>query len=178
MKTRSKTGIAILGLAVAAACGTGVAAAHTLGAAAATATPRCEVRNLKLAPPRSSGAAGSIGLLFTFTNNGRTTCHIFGFPGMRLENKHHRAMSTTVIRGTSVVVPFEPENTVRIAPGRRASFFAGYSDVPTGNEKCPTSAYVQVTPPNDYRQLTVAMGATACGGRITVSPVVPGVPRI
>jgi hypothetical protein len=177
MQRRSKSAVAILGLAAAVACGTGVAAAHTQSAATASNTPRCEVRNLKLAPPQSNGAAGSIGLLFTFTNRGPATCRMFGFPGMRLLNRHRNAMSTTVIRGTSTVVPFEPENAVLVAPGRRASFFAGYSDVPTGHQTCPRSAYAQVTPPNDFKQLTVALSATACGGVITVSPVVPGVPR-
>jgi Protein of unknown function (DUF4232) len=177
MQRRSRSGVAILGLAAAVACGTGVAAAHTLSAGAAGTTPRCEVRNLRLAAPRSDGAAGSIGLRFTFRNRGPATCRLYGFPGMRLENAHRKAMSTTVIRGTSTVVPFEPENAVLVAPGGRASFFAGYSDVPTGSQTCPRSAYIQVTPPNDYKQLTVPLSATACGGVITVSPVVPGVPQ-
>jgi hypothetical protein len=145
------------------------------GATAHAATHRCERRQLSLAPPSSNGAAGSVGLRFTFTNTSATACHLFGFPGMRLLS-HGRALPTTVIRGTSNVVPFEPENRVTLAPGGRASFFAGYSDVPTGSQSCPTSTGANVWAPNDFRSIRVHFPAMACGGRITVSPVVPGQP--
>jgi hypothetical protein len=154
------------------AAGVGVARA---GATAHAATHRCERRQLSLAPPSSNGAAGSVGLRFTFTNTSATACHLFGFPGMRLLS-HGRALPTTVIRGTSNVVPFEPENRVTLAPGGRASFFAGYSDVPTGSQSCPTSTGANVWAPNDFRSIHVRFAAQACGGRITVSPVVPGKP--
>jgi hypothetical protein len=154
------------------AAGVGVARA---GATAHAATHRCERRQLSLAPPSSNGAAGSVGLRFTFTNTSATACHLFGFPGMRLLS-HGRALPTTVIRGTSNVVPFEPENRVTLAPGGRASFFAGYSDVPTGSQSCPTSTGANVWAPNDFRSIHVRFPAQACGGRITVSPVVPGKP--
>ena len=87
-----------------------------------------------------------------------------------------RPLATTVIRGTSNVVPPEPERTVTLAPGGRASFFAGYSDVPTGNQRCPSSTGANVWAPNDFRSIRAHFPASACGGRITVSPVVPGRP--
>jgi len=158
------------------AAGAGVARAGAASHAAA-ATHRCERRQLSLAPPASNGALGSIGLRFTFTNTSATACHLFGFPGIRLRHRDGRPLPTTVVRGTNVVVPFEPERTVTLAPGGRASFFAGYSDVPTGNQRCPSSSLAQVWAPNDFRSSTVPMRATACGGVITVSPVVPGRPR-
>jgi hypothetical protein len=154
------------------AAGVGVARA---GATTHAATHRCDRRQLSLAPPSSNGAAGSVGLRFTFRNTSATACHLFGFPGIRLLS-HGRALPTTVIRGTSNVVPFEPENTVTLAPGGRASFFAGYSDVPTGSQKCPTSTGADVWAPNDFRSIHVRFPAQACGGRVTVSPVVPGRP--
>jgi hypothetical protein len=155
------------------AAGVGVARAGATPHAAAT--HRCERRQLSLAPPSSNGAAGSVGLRFTFRNTSATACHLFGFPGIRLLS-HGRALPTTVIRGTSNVVPFEPENRVTLAPGGRASFFAGYSDVPTGSQKCPTSTGANVWAPNDFRSIHVRFPAQACGGRVTVSPVVPGRP--
>jgi len=154
------------------AAGVGVARA---GATPHAATHRCDRRQLSLAPPSSNGAAGSVGLRFTFRNTSATACHLFGFPGIRLLS-HGRALPTTVIRGTSNVVPFEPENRVTLAPGGRASFFAGYSDVPTGSQKCPASTGANVWAPNDFRSIHVRFPAQACGGRVTVSPVVPGRP--
>ncbi len=153
----------------------GVARAGATPHATAATTHRCERRQLSLAKPSSNGALGSVGLRFTFTNTSATACHLFGFPGIRLLS-HGKALPTTVIRGTSNVVPFEPKNRVTLAPGRRASFFAGYSDVPTGNQKCPTSTGADVWAPNDFRSIHVRFPAQACGGRITVSPVVPGKP--
>src|SRR5690242_673542 len=157
------------------AAGVGVARAGATPHAAAT--PRCERRQLSLARPSSNGAAGSVGLRFTFRNTSATACHLFGFPGIRLVS-HGRALPTTVIRGTSNVVPFEPENWVTLAPGGRASFFAGYTDVPTGGQKCPASAGANVWAPNDFRRIHVRFPAQACGGRVTVSPVVPGRPAL
>jgi len=60
-----------------------------------------------------------------------------------------------------------------LAAGATAYFNVGYSDVPTGSETtCPASAQLEVTPPNDFTQLTVAFQATACNhGTLTVSPV-------
>ena len=171
--SRALTLIGILAVAAGTALvATGVARA---GATQQATTHRCLRRQLTLATPSSNGALGSVGLRFTFTNRSATACRVFGFPGMRLLS-HGRALPTTVVRGTSNVVPFEPENTVTLAPGGRASFFAGYSDVPTGNQRCPSSTGANVWAPNDFRSIRVHFPATACGGRITVSPVVPGRP--
>lgn len=153
----------------------GVARAGATPHTAATTTHRCLRRQLTLAPPSSNGALGSVGLRFTFTNRSATACHLYGFPGVRLV-RHGRGLPTTVIRRTSNVVPPEPERTVTLAPGGRASFFAGYSDVPTGTQRCPSSTGADVWAPNDLRSIRVHFPATACGGRITVSPVVPGRP--
>jgi hypothetical protein len=163
--------VVLLGLATAVVCGTGAAAAHTLGRHTAGPTPRCLHRNLRLTPPQSNGAAGTIRLRFVFRNVGSATCSFFGYPGMRLVNKHGHKLPTTVIRA-----PATPQ-TVLVAPGRRASFYARYSDVPTGTETCPAATSALGWPPNDYRTLAARFPfpAQACGGRITVLPVVGGV---
>jgi hypothetical protein len=174
--SRAPSTIAILAaLAGTALVAAGAARAGAAPHAAAATTHRCLRRELTLAPPSSNGALGSVGLRFTFTNRSSTACHLFGYPGMRLL-RHGRALATTVIRGTSNVVPPEPERTVTLAPGGRASFFAGYSDVPTGNQRRPASTGANVWAPNDFRSIRVHFPASACGGRITVSPVVPGRP--
>jgi Protein of unknown function (DUF4232) len=171
MSRRSTGGLAVLGLAAAVACGTGAAAAHTLGTHTADATPRCLHRNLRLAAPQANGAAGTIRLRFIFRNVGGATCSFFGYPGMQLLNKHGHKLPTTVIRA-----PATP-HTVLVAPGRRASFYAKYSDVPTSGETCPLAASAQVWPPNDFQTLsaTFPFPAQVCGGRMTTYPVVGGV---
>jgi hypothetical protein len=49
MRTRSKNGVAILGLATVVACGTGVATAHTRSAAAVGTTPPNDYKQLTVA---------------------------------------------------------------------------------------------------------------------------------
>jgi Protein of unknown function (DUF4232) len=171
MSRRSMGRVAALGSAAAVACGTGVAAAQALDTHAVAATPRCLHRNLRLAAPQSNGAAGTIRLRFVFRNAGAATCFFFGYPGMQLVNKHGHKLPTTVIRA-----PATP-HTVLVAPGGRASFYAKYSDVPTGSETCPAATSALVWPPNDFRTLAAKFpfAARACGGRVTVYPVVGGV---
>jgi len=188
----------VIGAAALAACGTAMAHSHTRATharrkaetrstaastpastvTAAAATPaRCLVSHLALAQPTMNGAAGSIGLRLTFTNRSATACTLFGYPGMgRLSTDRH-VIPTTVVRGTSTVVPPEPVRTVLLAPGGHASFFAGYSDVP-GGAACPRSAYLEVTPPNAYDHFTLRVSADVCRATITVSPVVAGIPAV
>jgi Protein of unknown function (DUF4232) len=163
----------VLAIAVAAIGAAGTAVAHA-SAGAASSTPRCRLHQLSLARPKSNGAAGSVRLRFVFTNTSASTCKLFGFPGLQMLNKHHANIHTKVIRGTSVVVPPEPELDVIMTPSQHGSFYAGYSDVPTGTQKCPTSSFLEVTPPNDFKHFTMALKIAPCGGKITVSPVVHG----
>jgi len=167
--------VARLAAVLVAAAGIGAvgAAAHA-SAGVAASTPRCRLHQLSLAPPKSNGAAGTNRLRFVFTNVGGTTCQLFGFPGMQMLNKNHNPIPTHVQRGTGHNVPPEPEDHVVMTPGQHGSFYAGYSDVPTGNEKCRTSAFVEVTPPNDFNHFTLKLVIQPCGGHITVSPVVHG----
>jgi hypothetical protein len=163
----------VLAVTVAGICAAGAAVAHG-SARTAASTPRCRLAQLSLAHPKSDGALGSVRLRFVFTNQGSATCKLFGFPGLQMLNAHHANLHTRVIRGTSNVVPPEPEVDVIMTHGQHGSFYAGYSDVPTGTQRCPASSFIEVTPPNDFKHFTTALHITPCGGRITVSPVVHG----
>lgn len=137
---------------------------------------RCSTSVLSAKLLGTSGAAGSIGGAFAFINNGPSACTLFGYPGMQLFNATGNPLPTTVIRGTSTVVPSVPERTITLAPGGRAFFYFGYADVPTGSEACPTASVVEITPPNAYDHLVVTVTISPCGGRVTVSPVTIGKP--
>ncbi len=173
LRGRRATRLAVVLVAVAGVGAAGAAAAHA-SAASAASTPRCRLKQLSLAAPKMNGAAGTIRLRFVFTNTGGSTCKLFGFPGMQMLNKNHNPIPTHVHRGTGHNVPPEPEADVVMTPGQHGSFYAGYSDVPNGNATCRTSAFVEVTPPNDFNHFTQKLAITTCGGNITVSPVVHG----
>ena len=157
--------IALAATAAAAAIGVATALAGAATANAGTA-PRCRIHQLSLARPRSSGAAGSIRLRFVFTNSSSSTCSLFGFPGMNMLNKHHQPIHTRVIRGTSVAVPPEPEKRVVMTPGQHGSFYAGYSDIPTGTQRCRTS---QTSPPHRTRAIAIPSIASS-SFRLRTSP--------
>lgn len=159
-------------VAAAAMCATG--AAHAGAAHAATSVPRCRLSQLALAQPRSTGAAGSVRMRFVFTNVSATTCKLFGYAGMQLLNARGAALPTYVRRGTSNVVPPEPETDVVMTPSQHGSFYAGYSNVPTAGQACKVSTSVEVTPPNDTKHFTLKLAIAPCGGVITISPVVHG----
>ncbi len=165
-----------LGAALVAAAAIGAAGAVEAHAAAGSAAsvPRCRLSQLSLAQPQSSGAAGSVRMRFVFTNASGSTCKLFGFAGMQLLNARSAPIPTYVHRGTSNVVPAEPESDVVMTPGQHGSFYAGYSDVPTAAQPCRVSASVEVTPPNDFNHFTLKLAIAPCGGLITVSPVVHG----
>jgi len=163
-------GVALVTAAVIGAAG--AAEAHAAGAA--TSVPRCRQAQLGLAQPQSTGAAGSVRLRFVFTNVSGATCKLLGFAGMELLNARNAPLPTYVHRGTSSVVPPEPEADVVMTPGQHGSFYAGYSDVPTGAQTCRVSTSVEVTPPNDANHFTLKLAIAPCGGLLTLSPVVHG----
>jgi hypothetical protein len=157
----------------AAICPAGASGARVAGHAAAS-TPRCRLSQLSLAQPKSTGAAGSVRMRFVFTNVSATTCKLFGYAGMQLLNARGAPLPTYVVRGTSNVVPPEPEVDVVMTHSQHASFYAGYSNVPTAGQACKVSTSVEVTPPNDTRHFTLKLAIAPCGGILTLSPVVHG----
>ena len=166
-----KIGTAVVAAAVIVAAG--AADVHAATGSAAS-VPRCRQAQLGLAQPQSTGAAGSVRLRFVFTNVSTATCKLFGFPGMQLLNARQTPLPTYVQRGSSTVVPPEPEADVVMTPGQHGSFYAGYSDSPVGGQACKVSTSVEVTPPNDAKHFTLKLAIAPCGGLVTLSPVVHG----
>jgi hypothetical protein len=83
------------------------------------------------------------------------------------------AQPTTVVRKGNYSFTSMAPTTVTLASGQSAYFNIGYSDVPVGNEtSCPTSASLEVTPPNATDHLVVIATLSPCGGgTLVVSPV-------
>jgi hypothetical protein len=144
---------------------------------------RCLLSELSVKPGQGGAAAGSIGQVVHFTNVSHATCTLDGYPGLQMLGAAGKPIATEVHRGSSVTVQALPVRLVNLLPGRVASFNLGYSDgTGFGNEKCPTSTRVEITPPNDYSHFTIAWALQPYGGDIphlecgliTVSPVFAG----
>jgi hypothetical protein len=136
-------------------------------------TARCATAALSGSVAGSSGAAGTIETTIALKSTASTTCVLGGYPGLLLLNSTGTALPTTVVRkGTYSFTSMVP-TTVTLAPGQSTYFNIGYSDVPVGSEtSCPSSASLEVTPPNATDHLVIAATMAPCGGgTMVVSPV-------
>ena len=118
-------------------------------------------------------------MTFRLTNTSPSVCALYGYPGALLLGPGRAHLATVVKPGGDLSFLQIPVSTVEIAAGTSAYFNLGYSDVVSGGEtSCPTSSFIEITPPNDTEQLTIPASITACGGGLlSVSPVFgPGSP--
>lgn len=134
---------------------------------------RCASAALTGAIAGSSGAAGTIETTVSLTSTSATPCVLGGYPGLQLLAGNGSALPTNVVRKGSYSFTAMAPATVTLARGQAAYFNIGYSDVPVGNETtCPSSASLEVTPPNAFDHLVIGAALAPCGGgTLVVSPV-------
>ncbi len=144
--------------------------------AGVTAGGRCLASQLQGSQGTGQGAAGHIVGAFVLRNSSASPCTLNGYPGLQMLDGKRHPLPTVVVRGAAMGLPAVPPALVNLTPGGSASFSLAYEDVPIGNEgPCPTSAQLEITPPNDFDHLVVHATLSPCsGGKITVSPVVAG----
>lgn len=154
------------------------AAATATPAPRATATPSgppvCQPNQLTLAIQSTQGAAGHIAQQDQFTNKSSTKCTLYGFPGAVMLDAQQKQITTKANwQTTGFSYSNQQKQLVTLNPGGVAYFMVEWSDVPVGSEtSCPTSAYLSVTPPNDFSVVTIADAINACnGGTLGISPV-------
>ena len=137
----------------------------TAAPASGGAGGRCLTSQLSVRLVQIQGAAGSVTRTYEFTNEGATACTLYGYPGFQLLGPNGQKLSTTVARTPA------PESSVTLVSGGHAWFTMQYPNrAGYGNLSCPTSAKLEVTPPNAYDFLTVAGQAgtiQAYGGTTT-----------
>jgi hypothetical protein len=136
----------------------------------ATTPATCVRKQLRVRSNGEDGAAGTIHGAWVFTNRSGTACTLYGYPDMQLYGHGGRPIPTTVKRS----LPPGPAH-VALAPGASATFLSRYTDVPSGSQKCPTSAVVRITAPHVSRGLFIPAKLQACGGVVNVSAVEAGV---
>lgn len=137
--------------------------------------PTCQPGQLSAQLGTGAVAAGHLRYGVVFTNHG-AACQLTGYPGLLQLTAAGQPLPTTVIRGGGYTFPPVTPTPVTLATGGTASFALDYSDVPApGESSCPTSAQLEVTPPNDYGHLVIPGKIAPCQhGTIHVSPVVAG----
>ena len=139
----------------------------------AAGTTRCATSALSGSVVGSSGAAGTIETTFALTSTSRSTCVLAGYPGLQMLSSTGANLPTVVVRKGSYSFTAQPPTTVTLASGQSADFNVGYSDVPVGSETtCPSSATLEITPPNAFDHLSVTATLAPCAeGTLVVSPV-------
>lgn len=141
------------------------------------AGPRtCRTADLTAGVGHAGGAAGHLRIDIVLRNTGSSRCTLYGYPKVvPLTSKGEPLADLKVSHDGSVAVPKVKPHRVVLAPGEKASFAVGYSDVPTGDSPCPDASSMRVSPPEDSHALKVDAALNhACGPKITVSPVVRG----
>jgi len=151
-------------------------AAVPLGAGLSTASvatkplARCHTPDLRIYLGRGSGAAGTIETEVAFRNRSGHACFVFGYAGFGLENAHHQVKPSRVTWGSTVAQRDPGRHRVVLAPGRAAFANLVWSDVPVGNERCGTSAWLLVTPPDERQHRLVRFGGIVCNrGHLTAT---------
>jgi hypothetical protein len=135
--------------------------------------PQCATTALSAGISGSSGAAGTIETTIGLKSTAAQPCVLNGYPGLGLLASDGSSLPSNVVRKGSYSFTAMAPTTVTLTAGQSAYFNIGYSDVPVGNEtSCPTSASLEVTPPNSFTHLTFSAALAPCGGgTLVVSPV-------
>ena len=150
-----------------------LAAAAAVTTSAAGSRPACRAAQLRGHLLNSSGAAGTILLSVTLTNQG-STCTLKGYTRLQLMAGARRPLPTHVVHGGLAILSQRPR-TVVLRHGGVATVLIAYGDVPTGYEVCPTATEILVRVPADQTWLGVLARTTACNhGTLRESPVLAG----
>jgi len=168
----------ILGAAALGAAATTHALASTPAGATSPArvVPACRSAQLTVwqAIP-ADGAAGSFYYQLEFSNVSRTTCSLFGFPGVAALDSRNRILGRPATRDDG------PGVHVVLAPGATAHAVLRLIDVgvfPTSSCRPTTAAGLQIFPPNTTQATVISESLRVCSSRavsyLSVRPVHAG----
>ncbi len=128
------------------------------GPAPGTGVPRCDQRQLTAGTSayqaQNRADTGQRGITITLTNTGSTSCSLHGYPGLGLEGTAHHVLPSHTHWGPTYFAHDPGPRLIVLSPGQTASANVALS--PAGQHPL-LAAYLQVTPPNDYRHATIML---------------------
>jgi hypothetical protein len=136
-------------------------AAHAAGVG-----PRCRGVDLAGAIIDVQGAAGSQFGRVILTNKSSRRCHMKGFAGARLIDKHNHPLPTHVTRDHTT-----PTKQVVVERGAAGAFEIRWSNVPSDASPCKTARWMRVRPPHSASSVRVHFGAAPCRGDLEVRAI-------
>ncbi|MFD5544836.1 DUF4232 domain-containing protein [Streptomyces sp. NPDC127079] len=170
-------------LAVTVLAGLGLAWAGTAEAAdagTAKATPTCSAAALKAT--FGQGLAGGMnhqGVVIRLRNLSGKTCALRGYPGLGLENSHHKALTTHTHWGDTWYAKDPGRKTLVLKDGQSAEAVVAWTHANTGTSGAVHASYLEITPPASTQHKTLAfpewvdhgdLSVTALARHIDVTP--------
>ncbi len=138
------------------------------------AGPACNTSDLTPSYLGSNGAAGTIVLGFALKNTGTSTCHTYGWPGVKWLSPSGKPLPTSSFQTTGDVIGKSEPSVLTLKPGEEASFRIVASDVASGGASCPTVGALQIYPPDDTATVKVSLPGMGLCASLTYSPLLPG----
>jgi hypothetical protein len=139
----------------------GAAPAHgtaPAGPAPGTGVPRCNGSQLTAGTSayqtQSLSGTGQRGITITLTNTGSTSCSLYGYPGLGLEDAAHHVLPSHTRWGPTYFAHDPGPRLIVLSPGQGASASVALS---AGGQHALPAAYLQVTPPNAYRHAVIML---------------------
>ncbi|GAC1337094.1 MAG: DUF4232 domain-containing protein [Candidatus Dormibacteria bacterium] len=141
------------------------------------APQRCHTTDVAVEFLPAQGATGHSVRSVALRNAGGGTCTVYGYVGMQLLDGAGHFLPTVVQRGGGMLGTPAPA-VVSLAPMAIAYFEVEYSSVQSGPSACPTSAQVEVTPPDETTYVIVRAQLAPCAdGRLSITALHAGPPR-
>lgn len=120
----------------------------------------CSTARLKASLGDSEGAAGSDYTVIDFTNTGSTSCTLYGYPGVSLDNSGGQ-IGAAATRDPSHGAPKQ----VTLAPGAVANAIVRVTNAqnyPSGTCSPDAASFLKIYPPNQTASIDVPYKSTGC----------------
>ncbi|MFB2771324.1 DUF4232 domain-containing protein [Pelatocladus sp. BLCC-F211] len=135
---------------------------------------RCQTEQLSVSKVSTNAGAGSVFIIYAFTNKSSSPCNLYGYPGFVLLNSQNQPLKGVKVIRSPIPQQQSPAN-ITLAPNEQASFEIAYNHIRDVGQTCPTSVKILITPPNAYHHFTLPETINACTGKVRVRPVQPGI---
>lgn len=154
----------------------GTAASNHVSATTTTATAtstvtRCPASSLKLGRRPGAGAGGTEYLTVELTNTSRSTCTLYGYPGVSIVNSSGNTVQHPAKWGQTGTESVPGPKTVTLAPGRTGYFLLTSINV-IPNPDCSQAFHgsrLRVYPPGSVKSITITLTQPFCD--LGVGPV-------
>jgi hypothetical protein len=162
MKTKTRIAAATVGwLALFGAGGSAALASQGTNSAAARAAassslPGCGPPQLLVGLHVSQAGLGNRGYILTLTNTANSSCGLYGYPGLGLEDASHHVLTSHTRWGNTYFTNDPGRSLIVLSPGETASADLGFG-AGSGLTSDSVATYLEVTPPNATQHLIVRL---------------------